>query len=95
MQSLLPCAALGTPQDAADVDETVHERCTDKKHVEYSERLLTNMPVPPPIRATQNARRLRSGCAVMMQAAMMLSADDFALPENRRNFPCLRLARRC
>jgi hypothetical protein len=32
------------------------------------------------------ANGLCSGCAVMMQAAMMLSAHDFALLENRRNF---------
>jgi hypothetical protein len=37
MQSLFPCAALGTPQDAADIDVTVHDRCTDKKLDEYSE----------------------------------------------------------
>jgi hypothetical protein len=37
MQPLLPCAALGTPQDAADIDVTVHDRCTDKKLDEYSD----------------------------------------------------------
>jgi hypothetical protein len=32
------------------------------------------------------ANGLCSGCAAMMQAAVMLSAHDFALPENRGNF---------
>jgi hypothetical protein len=50
--------------------------------------LLTEMTIPPPMPTTQNARRQRTPrrCAVMMQAAMMLSANKYVLRENRRNF---------